>query len=130
MLTTVLVLGACSDSDSDGGGETTAESAGVDVSDGAVEVRAGLAMLSPGAFDGVSVDDFCDPAVTAGELTGVFEYAVADLNADETPDPTVTAPWGSTSVTATGPSTNETCTMSVQLGDRLIRCEAHRRKRG
>ncbi len=75
MLTTVLVLGACSDSDSDGGGATAADSAG--------DNQASLAELYTGALDGVSVDDFRDPEVTAGELTGEFEYAVADLNADE-----------------------------------------------
>lgn len=80
MLTTVLVLGACSDSDAHGGGETTADSVG------AVEDSASLAMLYSGALDGVSVDDFRDPEVTAGELTGDFEYAVADLNADGTPE--------------------------------------------
>jgi hypothetical protein len=75
MVTTVLALGACSDSDSDGGGATTG--------DGAGDNQASLAELYTGALDGLNVADFRDPEVTAGELTGEFEYAVADLNADQ-----------------------------------------------
>lgn len=85
ILSTVLVLGACGDSDDNSGGESTANAgAGADGHDSADGSQAALTDLYRGALDGLNVDDFRDPEVTAGELTGDFEYAVADLNADET----------------------------------------------
>lgn len=92
---TVLTVTACgSDDDSTTFRKTTGATDGTaspvdgDAGDGdAAAAKADRLMhLYGGVLDDLDLADFRDPDVTAGDLTGDFEYAVSDLDADKTPE--------------------------------------------
>lgn len=84
-----LTVTACGSGDSDSGSASNGSDALVGDGNGNSAADAGMDKLKElygSVLDNLNVDDFRDPDVTAGRLTSEFEYAVTDLNADQTPE--------------------------------------------